>query len=241
MQHVTGITTSNGIAIGKAFLYEEPDLRFIEKEIENVDSELERLDKAIDESIKELEQLKRRTEEKLGKEQAEIFSAHLLMLRDPELIEVIKTKIKNETVNAETALDETTKMYIQMFESMDNEYMRERSADIYDLRKRIMAHLLGVSLPNPTLIEEEVIVIAHDLTPSDTAQLNKTFVKGFVTNIGGRTSHSAIMARSLEIPAIVGTDRITKSVSNGDMMIIDGFEGNVIINPSDDTLKIYER
>src|SRR5690606_28201583 len=124
-------------------------------------------------------------------------------------------------------------------EGMDNEYMRERAADIRDVTTRILAHLLGVTLPNPALIDEEVIVIAGDLTPSDTAQLNRQFVKGFATDIGGRTSHSAIMARSLEIPAVVGTKNITEIVKQDDVVIIDGLDGKVIVNPTEEQITEY--
>jgi len=135
--------------------------------------------------------------ESLGEDKAAIFDAHLLVLSDPELLSSIEDKIKTDKSNAENALKETADMFISIFEQMDNEYMKERAADIKDVTKRVLAHLLGVKIPNPGLIAEEVIIIAEDLTPSDTAQLNKDFVKGFTTDIGGRTSHSAIMARSM--------------------------------------------
>ena len=123
-------------------------------------------------------------------------------------------------MNAEHALKEVTRYVYYMFEQMDNEYMKERAADIRDVTKRILSHLLGVQLVNPSMISEEVIIVAEDLTPSDTAQLNRQFVKGFTTNIGGRTSHSAIMARSMEIPAVVGTKTATKEIQNGDLVIL---------------------
>ncbi|WP_102028630.1 phosphoenolpyruvate--protein phosphotransferase [Salirhabdus sp. Marseille-P4669] len=241
MQTLTGIAASNGIAIAKAYLLEAPELHFTKKAIENAEDEIKRLDQAIETSKSELEKIKEHAKQKLGDEHAEIFSAHLLVLSDPELIQPMHDKISSEKVNAEVALDETANMFITMFENMDNEYMRERAADIRDVTKRVMAHLLGVSFPNPALINEEVIVIAQDLTPSDTAQLNKQFVKGFTTDIGGRTSHSAIMARSLEIPAVVGTKNVTATVSDGDLIIIDGLDGKVIINPSNEERAAYEK
>src|SRR5699024_3685251 len=134
-----------------------------------------------------------------------------------------------------------TDMFIGMFEAMeDNPYMQERAADIKDVTKRVMSHLLGVKLPNPAMINEEVIVVAHDLTPSDTAQLDRRYVKAFVTDIGGRTSHSAIMARSLEIPAIVGTKEITEKVQENDLLAVNGIEGDVIIHPTDDQVQEFE-
>ncbi|NQD97875.1 phosphoenolpyruvate--protein phosphotransferase, partial [Staphylococcus xylosus] len=149
-------------------------------------------------------------------------------------------KIKNEQVNAPTALSDVTGQFITIFESMDNEYMKERAADIRDVSKRVLAHILGVELPNPSMIDESVVIIGNDLTPSDTAQLNKEFVQGFVTNIGGRTSHSAIMSRSLEIAAVVGTKSITKEVKQGDMIIVDGLTGEVIIDPTEDEVIAYQ-
>ena len=129
--------------------------------------------------------------------------------------------------------------FVAMFESMGDEYFRERAADIKDVSRRLLANLLGKSLPNPALIDEEVVIIADDLTPSDTAQLNKKSCKRIATNIGGRTSHSAIMARSLEIPAVVACKTITDEVKDGDMIALDGIEGVVMINPDEDTIKEY--
>ncbi|MDY7043959.1 MAG: phosphoenolpyruvate--protein phosphotransferase [Bacillota bacterium] len=241
MSNVQGIAASSGIAIAKVYQLASPDLSFEKVSIDNPDVEIERLDKALEISKQELEKIKAHTKENIGDEHAEIFSAHLLVLSDPELINPIKDKIKAENVIAETALEETANMFIDMFKNMDNAYMRERAADIHDVTKRVMAHLLGVTFPDPALINEEVIVIANDLTPSDTAQLNRDFVKGFATDIGGRTSHSAIMARSLEIPAVVGTKEITASVKKDDTIIVDGNAGIVIINPSEEEIAEYRK
>ncbi|MGO3726803.1 phosphoenolpyruvate--protein phosphotransferase, partial [Staphylococcus carnosus] len=166
--------------------------------------------------------------------------AHLLVLEDPELIQPIEDKIKNESVNAAQALTDVSNQFITIFESMDNEYMAERAADIRDVSKRVLAHILGVELPNPSIVDESVVIIGNDLTPSDTAQLNKEYVQGFVTNIGGRTSHSAIMSRSLEIPAVVGTKSITEEVEAGDTIVVDGMTGDVLINPSDEVIAEYQ-
>jgi len=239
MTHINGIAASSGIAIAKAYQLATPDLSFEKKTINNPSEEIERLNQALETSKSELERIKEHTKNSLGNEHAEIFSAHLLILNDPEMINPMKDKIKENNVMAETALEEVTTMFIEMFQNMDNEYMRERAADIKDVTKRVMAHLLGVTFPDPALINEEVIVIAQDLTPSDTAQLNRQYVKGFATDIGGRTSHSAIMARSLEIPAVVGTKNVTTSVNQSDMVIIDGIEGKVIIQPSEEELTSY--
>jgi phosphoenolpyruvate-protein phosphotransferase (PTS system enzyme I) len=236
---IQGIAASQGIAIAKAYRLETPDLSFEKVKVDNPEEQIQRLEDALKISKQELEKIKAHTLQQLGEEHAEIFSAHLLVLSDPELINPMKDKITSDSVLAEQALDEVATMFIDMFKNMDNEYMRERAADIQDVTKRVMAHLLNVTFPNPALIDEEVIVIAKDLTPSDTAQLNREFVKGFATDIGGRTSHSAIMARSLEIPAVVGTKNITETAKQDDMIIIDGLDGKVIINPSEEELVTY--
>ncbi|WP_152655168.1 phosphoenolpyruvate--protein phosphotransferase [Oceanobacillus sp. CFH 90083] len=240
MKKMNGIAASSGIAIAKVYELKEPALDFEKTSIDNPEQEIERLESALEVSRQELEKIKAHTLKELGEEHAEIFSAHLLVLGDPELINPMKDKINDDKVNAEAALDEVATMFIDMFKAMDNEYMRERAADIHDVTKRVMSHLLQVTFPNPALIDEQVIVIAKDLTPSDTAQLNREFVKGFATDIGGRTSHSAIMARSLEIPAVVGTKEITGAVKKDDQIIVDGIEGKVIINPTEEEIQVYE-
>ncbi|WP_279525778.1 phosphoenolpyruvate--protein phosphotransferase [Staphylococcus gallinarum] len=239
-QYINGIAASDGVAIAKAYLLVEPDLSFNSEKVTDVDSEIEKFRNAIDTSKVELTKIRNNAEENLGADKAAIFDAHLLVLDDPELIQPIEDKINNEQVNAPTALTDVTGQFITIFESMDNEYMKERAADIRDVSKRVLAHILGVELPNPSMIDESVVIIGNDLTPSDTAQLNKEFVQGFVTNIGGRTSHSAIMSRSLEIPAIVGTKSITQEVKQGDMIIVDGLTGEVIIDPTEDEVIAYQ-
>ncbi|MCP3028182.1 phosphoenolpyruvate--protein phosphotransferase [Halobacillus sp. A5] len=241
MTQLQGIAASSGIAIAKVYRLEAPDLSYNKTKVDNPDQEIKRLHDALDISKQELEKIKAHTKKSLGDEHAEIFSAHLLVLSDPELIKPIEDKIKADNVNSEAALDETANMFIDMFKGMDNEYMRERAADIQDVTKRVMAHLLNVTFPDPALINEEVVIVADDLTPSDTAQLNKEFVKGFTTDIGGRTSHSAIMARSLEIPAVVGTKEITSKADKDVMIIVDGIDGDVIIDPSSDEISKYEQ
>ena len=235
-----GIAASDGVAISKAYLLVEPDLSFDSEKVTDVDAEIAKFNHAIETSKVELTKIRNNAEENLGADKAAIFDAHLLVLDDPELIQPIEEKIKNEQVNAPTALSDVTGQFITIFESMDNEYMKERAADIRDVSKRVLAHILGVELPNPSMIDESVVIIGNDLTPSDTAQLNKEFVQGFVTNIGGRTSHSAIMSRSLEIAAVVGTKSITKEVKQGDMIIVDGLTGDVIIDPTEDEVIAYQ-
>jgi phosphoenolpyruvate-protein phosphotransferase (PTS system enzyme I) len=241
MSFLSGIAASNGIAIAKAYRLVEPDFSFDKKTVDSPEAEVARFQNALNTAKGELEQIRNRAEKDLGADKAAIFEAHLLVLSDPELISPIEDKIKTENVNAEHALKETADMFVSMFESMDNEYMKERAADIRDVTKRVLAHLLGIQIPNPSMIQEEVIIVAEDLTPSDTAQLNRNFVLGFTTDIGGRTSHSAIMARSMEIPAVVGTKTATAEITNGDLVVIDGLNGEVHINPTPERLEEYKK
>ena len=242
VEMLKGIAASDGVAVAKAYLLVQPDLTFSKATVEDTAAEEARLDAALAKSTEELQQIREKAAQSLGEAEAQVFDAHLMVLSDPEMVGQIKQNIKDNSVNAESALKEVTDMYIGMFEAMeDNAYMQERAADIRDVAKRILAHLLGVTLPNPSMIDEEVVVVAHDLTPSDTAQLDRNFVKAFVTDIGGRTSHSAIMARSLEIPAIVGTKEITDKVKEGDILAVNGIEGDVIIDPTDEQKAEFEK
>lgn len=242
VEMLKGIAASDGVAVAKAYLLVQPDLTFSKATVEDTAAEEARLDAALAKSTEELQQIREKAAQSLGEAEAQVFDAHLMVLSDPEMVGQIKQNIKDNSVNAESALKEVTDMYIGMFEAMeDNAYMQERAADIRDVAKRILAHLLGVTLPNPSMIDEEVVVVAHDLTPSDTAQLDRNFVKAFVTDIGGRTSHSAIMARSLEIPAIVGAKEITAKVKEGDILAVNGIEGDVIIDPTDEQKAEFEK
>ena len=235
-----GIAASDGIAIAKVYTLTEPDLSFTKISVEDTDKEISRLEEALAVSTKEIELIKETALKNLGEEEAQVFEAHLMVLSDPELVGQVKDAIISQKVNAEHALKEVSDMFISIFAGMeDNPYMQERAADIRDVSKRILANLLGVKIPSPATIKDEVVVVAGDLTPSDTAQLNRQYVKAFVTDIGGRTSHSAIMARSLEIPAIVGTKEITSLAKDGDLIIIDGLSGDVFLNPSEDVVAEY--
>lgn len=237
---IKGIAASSGIAIAKAYKLDMPDLTVTQKNIEDPAAEIARLEAVMAQVGKDLEAIKEAAlKNNLSEEEAAIFDAHALVLNDPDLMDQVSTKIKTENVNAEYALQEVSNMFVMIFEGMDDPYMRERAADIRDVSRRIIAGLLGKVLPNPALISEEVVIIAHDLTPSDTAQLNKNLVKGFATDIGGRTSHSAILARSMEIPAVVATNTVTEEVKDGDFIILDGSEGEVIVNPDPSTITEY--
>ncbi|MBW5468934.1 phosphoenolpyruvate--protein phosphotransferase [Brevibacillus formosus] len=240
-QKITGVKASAGIAIGKAFLLTTPDLQINTVAIEDPANEIQRFQEALARAKNDLEGIVLRVEREMGTEHADIFKAHLLVLEDPELVDTVKDKILNEKTNAESALNDVAQAFIGLFEQMDNEYMRERAADIRDVTKRVLSYLLGVPFAGLGELTEEVILVADDLTPSDTAQLDRRYVKGFVTDIGGRTSHSAIMARSLEIPAVVGTQGITRAVQPSTLIILDGHEGIAIIDPSEEEIAFYKR
>ncbi|GKT04289.1 phosphoenolpyruvate--protein phosphotransferase [Furfurilactobacillus entadae] len=241
-QKLSGIAASNGVAVASAYMLVDPDLTFEKKTISDVDAEKARLHSALDASIEELQQIKAVAEKNLGAEEAEVFEAHITILTDPEMIGQMESKIDSDKVNAEQALKEITDSFIMIFEGMtDNAYMQERAADVRDVTKRVMSHLLGKNLPNPALINSEVIIVAHDLTPSDTAQLDRKYVKGFITDLGGRTSHSAIMSRTLEIPAVVGTEIATTAIKQGDQVIVDGLDGVGVVDPSADDIATFTK
>lgn len=236
-----GTGASPGIALGNALVIEHSELNIEKRNIENIEAEIEKLQSAVETSRIELEKVKERAKVELGEHEAEIFEAHLLVLEDPELIDQTISKIKDEKVNADFALNEVKDMFVSIFESMDNEYMRERAADIKDVTNRVLRHILGVKVVDLSALDEEVILIAHDLTPSDTATMNKKMVLGFLTNIGGRTSHTAIMARTLEIAAIVGLNDATDQIKDGDFIVFNGETGEVIINPDEETINQYRK
>ena len=235
-----GIAASKGYAIGKVFLQEHEEIVITDAKVSDVASEKERMQKALDDSKTQLEAIKAKALKEMGEEKAEVFEAHITLLDDPEFTGAMMMEIENNSVNALKAVESVTNMFVAIFDSMEDAYMKERAADIKDVSKRILANLAGKSADAFSITESNTVVVAHDLTPSDTAQLDRTKVVGFITNIGGRTSHAAIMARTLEIPAVLGLGDITDSVKTGDMVIVDGLTGDVIINPSEEVLAEYQ-
>ena len=233
-----GIPASRGYAIGQAFIKKHVELNITDEKVQDVAKEKDLLRKACEKSKVQLEKIKKKALDSMGEEKAMVFDAHLMLFDDPEFIGAIEGEIENNGLNALKAASDVSSSYVAIFESMEDEYMRERAADIKDVAKRLMNNLAGVE-DSFDIEESNTIVIAHDLTPSDTAQLDKEKVIAFLTNIGGRTSHSAIMARTLEIPAVVGLHDITESVQNGDILIVDGIEGRVIIDPDHETVTKY--
>ena len=237
---LSGMAASSGIAIAKAYRLDEPILVVEKRNVKSSEEEIDRFEKILHKSNAELKKIREKAKQQIGGNQAAIFDAHLLVLGDPEFLSPIVNKIKNEKINAEYALQETVKMFVQRLEQSDNLLIRERIIDIYDVKNRLLSHLLGVHLPNPSLIMEEVILIAKDLSPSDTAQLNPHFIKGVVTERGANSSHSAIIASALGIPAVVGMKENIEFIEHGDVIIIDGFRGQVHINPTTELVTRYK-
>ena len=235
-----GIAASQGIAIAKVYKLEQPVLKIVQISA-NPEEELKKLDSAFTKTIADIEQIKEVASKTLAEEELAIFDAHLMMIGDPEFRASIENEITSNSVNAEYAADCVSKMMISMFESMDDEYMRARAADIKDVSFRLLCNITGNEIPNLSTLNEPVVVVAKDLTPSDTGSLNKEFAKGFATEIGGRTSHSAIMARSVEIPAIVGVNEILNTLKSGDLVILDAINGEVITEPTEEQIAEYTK
>jgi phosphotransferase system enzyme I (PtsI) len=238
----SGISAASGYALGTAFLLLDQQIQVVKAEVpkEQLDSEIQRYEEAQGKATEELEGIKERTRKTIGPEEAEIFSAHIMVLQDPEYSGAIKALIRSEGQNAEWAVQVITDRFLELFKSMENDYIRERAADLRDVSNRLLRNLLGISTQSLSEITENVILVADDLTPSDTAQLDRDKVVGIVTNIGGKTSHSAIMARSMEIPAVVGLQDIVEKIKAGDFIIVDGNEGKVFVNPAEDLIHSYK-
>lgn len=241
-----GIAASKGYAIGKAFIKKDIEIKINKLKISDVESEIKKLNDSLNKTRDQLENLRKITEIEVGKEESLVFESHQMILDDPEFIDKAKEIIRSNSVNSDYAIDEVRNELVSIMLNIDDEYMRERAADIKDVGDRIIRNLLGIN-NDVNISEPNTIVVANDLTPSDTAQLDKSKVCAFLTNIGGRTSHSVIMARSMEIPAIVGMVDITEAVKDGDVLLVDGVNGNVILNPSDieidefkSKIKLYE-
>ena len=234
-----GVAASKGYAIGKVFLQEQEEIVIKETTVNDITKEKETLQKALDASKEQLLKIKEKALKEMGEDKAAVFEAHITLLDDPEFTGAMMMEVESNSVNAMKAVDNVTNTFVMIFESMEDAYMRERAADIKDVSKRIIQNLAGVNPKAFSVTEENTVIVAHDLTPSDTAGLDRSKVIGFITNIGGRTSHAAIMARTLEIPAVLGLGDITSSVKNGDTIILDGITGDVLINPTEEQVKEY--
>ena len=233
---IHGIPVSRGIAFGQAYVIKKHDLSFDTYSSLTTEEELTRLQTALIEAEADLIQIQDKIRSEQGAHNAAILDAQILALHDPELMESVEGKIKMQFRTAENAFQEATSAYINLFADMDDEYMQERASDLKDIMRRVLLRLLGIQERSMQNIEENSIIIADDVTPSETAQMDLSLVRGFITNQGGSTSHSAIMAQTLEVPAIVGTRNGTATIHHGDFIMMNGRTGEVFVNP-DQTLQ----
>ncbi|HIF9092440.1 phosphoenolpyruvate-protein phosphotransferase PtsI [Photobacterium damselae] len=239
---ISGILASPGIAFGKALLLQEEEIVLNKNPIsaDQIDNEIQRFFDARKKSADQLEVIKEKARITFGEEKEAIFEGHIMLLEDEELEEEIIAFIKDNKASADLAIYSIIEEQATTLESLDDEYLKERASDIRDIGSRFVKNALGINVVNLSAINEEVILVANDLTPSETAQINLEYVLGFITDIGGRTSHTSIMARSLEIPAIVGTNDITARVKNGDMLVLDAINNQIVINPSEEELNKFK-
>ncbi|WP_394210785.1 phosphoenolpyruvate-protein phosphotransferase PtsI [Enterovibrio calviensis] len=239
---ISGILASPGIAFGKALLLQEDDIVINKNPLpaNQLDAQVERLFEAREKTKQQLEVIKEKARVTFGEEKEAIFEGHIMLLEDEELEEEIIAFIKDNKASVEYAIYSVIEEQATTLESLDDEYLKERATDVRDIGSRFIKNALGINIVSLSAINEEVILVANDLTPSETAQINLDYVLGFITDIGGRTSHTSIMARSLELPAIVGTNDITKRVNNGDMLVLDAINNKVVINPSEAELNKFK-
>ncbi len=234
----SGIAASKGYAIGEVLLHVPKEAFVTDELITDIDAEKELFAAAVEKSREQLEKIREHTMKSVGEEEAAIFDAHIMLLEDPELISSVLALIEEQHMNAAGAVSLVKDRFAAVFDAIENDYLRERAADLKDVTGRLIRNLKG-DLSEFNVIKDNTVIVAHDLTPSDTAQLDRGKVTAFLTDVGGKTSHSAIMARSMEIPAVVGMGDITAALRNGDLVIVDGFSGTVIINPGEEELERY--
>ena len=242
MKNFKGIGASEGISIGKAMLFIEEEIVIPQDKISEaqVGTEIDKLLDAQRKSKTQLISIRDKVKDKMGEDKASIFDGHIMLLEDDDLLSEVKDKIKAEKVTSAKALDEGVAEYCEMISQLDDLYLREREADLRDVGKRWLKNILGVRMKDLSNLDPETVIIANDLTPSDTAQLDLINAVGFITEVGGKTSHSAIMARSLELPAIVGVPKALTEIADGASLIMDGETGDLVVDPSDELLKEYK-
>ncbi len=235
---ISGILVSPGIAFGKALLLKEDDIVINRKKIsaDQVEQEVSRFLTGRAKASEQLEAIKTKAGETFGEEKEAIFEGHIMLLEDEELEQEIIALIKDDLASADAAAYTVIEGQAKALEELDDEYLKERAADVRDIGKRLLQNILGMPIVDLGSIQDEVILVATDLTPSETAQLNLDKVLGFITDLGGRTSHTSIMARSLELPAIVGTSDVTKQVKNDDYLILDAVNNKIYVNPTADVI-----
>ena len=243
MIQLKGIAAAGGISIGPAYVLGKEEFVVAREAISwaEIPTQIQLFEEALIQTRREIIELQKRISSDMGQEEAQIFDAHLLVLEDRMLIEEVISHLKKEQLNVAYIFSEVLKKYIGVFLKIEDEYLKERAADINDVGKRILRNLLGKEKKGLGDIGARSIIVAHDISPSDTAAMYTKNVAAFVTDIGGKTSHTAIMAKSLEIPAVVGLEGITSKVNPGDMLIVDGSLGIVIIDPDEAALKNYQQ
>ncbi len=241
-QNLKGIPASPGIAIGKAFLLDSEEIPIIRQSVEpsTIPHEIARFEEALIQTRREILDIQTKISAEIGLEHGEIFNAHLMVLEDRSMIEEIVSRLKKESICVEAVFSDVLKKYVRAFSKVEDEYLRERTSDVEDVGRRILRNLTGLKRRGLSELTQSVIVVAYDLSPSDTATMHRQHVIGFVTDIGGRTSHTAIMAKSLEIPAVVGLELATERIKPDDLLVVDGTSGQVLVNPDPQTLKHYE-
>ena len=242
MRRLTGIGASEGVSIGKVLLFREEEMIIPEVKTADstIESELTKLEEGLKKSKTQLISIREKVKEKMGEDKAAIFDGHIMLLEDEDLLMEVQDKIKGEGMPAAKALKEGIDEYCEMISQLDDAYLRERAADLKDIGKRWLKNLLGIKIYDLSNLEPNTVVITYDLTPSDTAQLDLENCVGFITEVGGKTAHSAIMARSLELPAVVGVKGILSEVKEGETVIMDGEVGELFLNPAEELLSQYE-
>ncbi|MBM3244641.1 MAG: phosphoenolpyruvate--protein phosphotransferase [Candidatus Omnitrophica bacterium] len=241
MIKLKGIGAATGIAIGPAHRIGREDYSVPKQQISEseIPVQIQLFEEALIKTRREIIDLQKRIASEMGKDEAEIFDAHLLVLEDRILIEEVISRLKKELVSVAFIFSEVLKKYVEVFSKIEDEYLKERTADVNDVGRRVLRNLLGKEHKGLENLPEKVVVVAHDLSPSDTAAMHKQNVCAFITDIGGKTSHTAIMAKSLEIPAVVGVEGVTLKIKTGDILIVDGATGTIIVEPDEETLKFY--
>ena len=241
MKRLTGIGASEGVAIGKVLLFTEEEMIIPEVKDENstIEAELTKLEDGLKKSKTQLIAIREKVKEKMGEDKAAIFDGHIMLLEDEDLIMEVEDKIKGEGLPAAKALHDGINEYCEMISKLDDPYLRERAADLQDIGKRWLKNLLGIRIKDLSDLEPNTVVVTYDLTPSDTAQLDLENCVGFLTEVGGKTAHSAIMARSLELPAVVGIKGVLNEVKEGETVIMDGEEGELFLYPSPELIAEY--
>lgn len=234
-----GTGASAGIGIGTAVVVEESELVIERREISDTEAEIQRFRSAVDRTIADTERMAQDLASRAGEKEAEIMQGHMLLLADPMLTGEIENAVRNEMVNSETAIENVCNMYAEMFASMGDELMQQRAADMRDIKTRMQRSLMGIQSADIASLPAGSILVARDLTPSMTAGINPANVAGIVTELGGRTSHSAILARALEIPAVVAVTGLLAGVRDGDAIVLDGSSGDVYVNPDEETRKAF--